>query len=200
MAHNSDKGHDSEIIRRVIDGEVDAFGHLVMKYGDYVMGIVKNHLPYSEVEETAQEVFLKAYQSLPSLKDGARFRPWLASIAVRTCYDYWRAQYRSREVPLSALTEKHREWLETVMTDNSADAFRSQGLRTEARELLDWALEKLSPEERIVLELVYLEERSVKEAAQLLGWSSANVKVRSYRARKKLHRVLSTVAARGGRA
>ncbi len=199
MAHTSDTGHDSEIIRRVIDGEVDAFGRLVTKYGDHVMGIVKNHVPYSQAEETAQEVFLKAYQSLPSLKDGKRFRPWLASIAVRTCYDYWRAQYRSREVPLSSLTEKHQEWLETVMTDTSADAFREQGRRTEARELLDWALDKLSPEERIVLELVYLEERSVREAAQLLGWSSTNVKVRSYRARKKLYRLLSTVATRGGR-
>lgn len=199
MAHNSDTGHDSEIIRRVIDGEVDAFGQLVTKYGDYVMSIVKNHVPYNQVEETAQEVFLKAYQSLASLRDGERFRPWLASIAVRTSYDYLRSQYRSREVSFSSLTEKHQEWLETVMTDDSADAYRSQGLRGEARELLDWALEKLSPEERIVLELVYLEERSVREAAQLLGWSIANVKVRSYRARKKLHRVLSTVAAKGGR-
>jgi RNA polymerase sigma-70 factor (ECF subfamily) len=57
--------------------------------------------------------------------------------------------------------------------------------------LLDWALAKLSPEDRMVIELVYLEELSVKEAADLLGWSAANVKVRSFRSRKKLHSLIS---------
>jgi len=56
---------------------------------------------------------------------------------------------------------------------------------------LDWALERLPAEDRMVLELVYLEDRSVKEAARLLGWTAANVKVRSFRSRRKLHKLLN---------
>jgi RNA polymerase sigma-70 factor (ECF subfamily) len=63
----------------------------------------------------------------------------------------------------------------------------------EAREILNWALGKLSAGDRMILELVYLEGFSVKEAAELLGWTKANVKVRSFRARMKLEQLLSIV-------
>jgi RNA polymerase sigma-70 factor (ECF subfamily) len=182
---------DNEVIRQVVEGNVNAFEHLLTKYKNYVANLVAKHLPYNHVEETAHEVFVRAYQSLPTFKGISSFKQWLSSIAVRTCYDFWRVRYRSRELLVSSLSEKHREWLETVISDSSSCSYYDQGARKEARELLDWALERLSPEDRMVLELVYLEGLSVKEVAELLGWSAANVKVRSFRSRKKLRKLLS---------
>jgi RNA polymerase sigma-70 factor (ECF subfamily) len=127
---------------------------------------------------------------LPSFKGESGFRQWLSSIAVRTRYDFWRKTYRSREVPMSVLTEKHQNWLEEVITEQSEQAINEKGSQNEARELLDWALRRLSAEDRMVMELVYLEGLSGKEAADFLGWSVSNVKVRCFRSRKKLEKIL----------
>ena len=162
-----------------------------------VLTIVKKHVPEDAVEETAQEAFVRAYQSLPTFKGTGDFSQWLSSIAVRTCYDYWRKAYRSREIPMSALNEKHAQWLEEVISQRPEEAPDEREPQMEAREILNWALGKLSAEDRMVLELVYLEGRSVQEAAELLGWSKANVKVRSFRARMKLEKLLSKVKEQG---
>lgn len=92
---------------------------------------------------------------------------------------------------MSALTEKHREWLEEVVTCASDVFYQDTILRKEASEVLDWALGHLSAEDRMAIELVYLEGMSGKETAELLGWSTANVKIRTFRARKKLRKLLS---------
>ena len=193
MQHDPIKSSDTEIVRRVLNGDVNAFEFLLIRYKDAVLKIVKKHVPYDDVEETTHNVFLRAYQSLPTFKGKSGFRQWLSSIAVRTCYDFWRKTYRSREVPLSALTEKHQKWLEEVIAEQSEQSINEKGSQNEARELLDWALGRLSAEDRMVMELVYLEGLSGKEAADLLGWSVSNVKVRCFRSRKKLEKILEEV-------
>jgi RNA polymerase sigma-70 factor (ECF subfamily) len=155
-----------------------------------VTGIVRRHVPPDRVAETAQDVFVRAYQSLGSFRQNDRFRQWLSAIAVRTCYDYWRRRYRRREVAVSQLTEAHRSWLEKVGAADAEQQWQALGNRAEARQVLDWALARLSAEDRMVIELVHLEERTVREAAKLLGWSTANVKVRAFRARQKMHRLI----------
>jgi RNA polymerase sigma-70 factor (ECF subfamily) len=186
---------DAEIIRRIIDGDVNSFEHLLKKYQDHVLRIIKRHIPYHEVEEMAQEVFVRAYQALPGFKEEGSFRQWLSAIAVRTCHDFWRKRYRSRELPMSDLSEKHRDWLEKILSNESDLSFNERSHIEEARELLDWALDRLSAEDRMVLELVYLEGFSVKEAAGLLGWSVSNVKVRSFRSRRKLEKLFKGAIA-----
>jgi RNA polymerase sigma-70 factor (ECF subfamily) len=190
MQNDPIKSSDTEIVRRVLNGDVNAFESLLIRYKDTVLKIVKKHVPYNDVEETIQNVFLRTYQSLPSFKGESGFRQWLSSIAVRTCYDFWRKMYRSREVPMSVLTEKHQNWLEEVIAEQSEQSINEKGSQNEARELLDWALGRLSAEDRMVMELVYLEGLSGKEAADLLGWSVSNVKVRCFRSRKKLEKIL----------
>lgn len=184
---------DSEIVQQVIQGDVNAFEHLLTRHRDYVLGIVKKHVPYHEVEETVQEAFIRAYKSLLTFRGKSKFKYWLSSIAVRTCSDYWRKAYRSQEVPLSSLSENHRNWLENALSDQSDLTHQDAGSQQEAKELLDWALGKLSPKDRMVLEMVYLEGLSGKEAADILGWSLANVKVRSHRSRKRLKKILEEV-------
>jgi RNA polymerase sigma-70 factor (ECF subfamily) len=197
MQNDSHRPSDADIVRQILDGNVDAFESLVTRYEGPVLKIVKKHVPPGEVEETVQNVFVQVYRSLATFKGEGHFSQWLSSIATRTCYDYWRRAYRSQEVPMSALTDKHREWLDAVVSEESERMVDEEVSRKEARELLEFALAKLSAEDRMVLELVYLEGLSVKDAADLLGWSTANVKVRSFRTRKKLEKLLRETMQEG---
>ena len=188
-----DKTADSEIVRRILKGEVDGYKVLMKRYADHALKIIKRRVPPSEMEDVAQEVFLKAYQSLSNFDPESHFQKWLATIAVRTCYDYWRQFYRTRESPVSTLSERHQKWLESIMASNACTVLERSLRQKEAREILDRAFGRLSPEDRSVMELVYLEGRTGKEAARLLGWSTTNVKVRTFRVRKKLKKLLSGI-------
>lgn len=183
---------DAAVIQRVLAGEVNDFEVLLEKYKRYVFSILQKHLPGDQVEDLAQEVFIRAYRSLPTLRNRPGFKNWLSSIAVKTAYDFWRRQYRSREVAMSALSTEGRNWLGHILAEASSRSFDRGNARQDAREVLAWALDRLSAEERVVIQLVYLEGFSGREAARQLGWSTANVKVRSFRARKKLRKLLES--------
>ena len=187
---------DSEIVQRIFQGEVNAFGLLLDRYKNHALKIIKKRIPAKDVEDVVQEVFVKAYQSLPGFDPQSHFKKWLSVIVVRTCCDYWRKSYRMREAPMSALSERHREWLEGVLASESTASPDNMTRQKEAKEVLDWALDRLSPEDRMVVEMVYLEGMTGKEAAELLGWSMANVKVRAFRSRKKLQKLLSGLLER----
>ena len=187
---------DSEIVQRIFQGEVNAFGLLLDRYKDHALNIIKKRIPAKDVEDVVQEVFVKAYQSLPGFDPESHFKKWLSVIVVRTCCDYWRKSYRMREAPMSALSERHREWLEGVIASESTTAPDKMIRQKEAKEVLDWALDRLSPEDRMVVEMLYLEGMTGREAAELLGWSQANVKVRAFRSRKKLQKLLSGLLER----
>lgn len=197
MKDDSPRPSDDDVVRQVLDGNVNAFEVLLKRHSEQVLRIVRRHVPHYDVDETAQEAFVRAYTSLPSFEGRGGFSQWLSSIAVRTCYDYWRKAYRSRELAMSTLTEKHREWLEDVLSGESERSSREEETRIEAVETLDWAMGNLSAGDRMVLELVYLEGLSVREAAELLGWTAVNVKVRSFRARRKLETLLRGVMEKG---
>ncbi len=188
-----DASDDSEIVRRILKGEINAYEHLMNRYKDHALKIIKRRVPTSEVEDVTQEVFVKAYQSLSNFDPESQFQKWLSTIAVRTCYDYWRRTYRDREMSISELSDKHRGWLAAVISSESTASADIMVQQEEAREVLDWAMDQLSPEDRSVMELVYLEGRTGKEAAEMLGWSRTNVKVRAFRARKKLKKLLSHI-------
>ena len=181
---------DKTVIERVLDGKVDDYALLLNRYGHYVSAIVNRHVPTDHVTETVQEVFVRGFSSLSGLKNGHGFKPWIASIAVKTCCDFWRKQYKSKEIPVSDLSDNHQEWLENVFSDKSRIDFERVARQKEASETLEWGLAKLSPEERMVVELVYLEGLTTKEASDLLDMSVVNVKIRCFRARKKLEKIL----------
>lgn len=142
-------------------------------------------MPLKDVDEVSQQVFLKAYRALARYRGEAPFAHWLAKIAVSRCHDYWRAAGRRREVDLS------QEGLERVVSAESKERFTEAQNRETSREILEWAMSKLSPDDRMVLTLVYIEEHSEKEAAELLGWSPAKVKGRVFRTRQYLQKLLA---------
>jgi RNA polymerase sigma-70 factor, ECF subfamily len=193
MHNESTIAADSDIINQVIKGHINAFETLITKYGDFVSRIVKKHIPYNEIEDVTQNVFLRIYQSLPMYKGTGEFKNWLSSIALRTCYDYWRKAYKSREIPMNSITEDHQKWLENAVSEGSTTSVQDKEGKKKATELLEWALGKLSAEDRMILELIYLEGHSGREVADLLGWSIANVKVKSFRLKRKLKAILNSV-------
>jgi RNA polymerase sigma-70 factor (ECF subfamily) len=164
---------------------------LLDKYQAYVVSIVKNHVPYRHIEEVAHDVFIRVYQSLSTFQNNSDFKYWLSTIAVRTCYDFSRKYYRNREMPMSSLSEQQQRWIDEAIFDQSHRSFTEAETQKEAKEVLEWALNSLSPEDKIVMELMYFQEYSVKETASLLQWSVAKVKMRSFRARKKLQKLLT---------
>lgn len=182
---------EETIIRRIIDGDVNLFEQILRKYEGYVLTIVKRHVPVNMIEDTAQEAFIRTYQALPDFQNQGGFRHWLSTITVRTCYDLLRKHYRRRECVMEPLSGDYTHWLDTLTSAESEEKFNRIARREEARELLDHVLKNLSAEERIVLELVHLEGYSCREAAEMLDWSTANVKVRAYRSRRKLRRLLT---------
>ena len=188
---------DTAVIREVLDGNVNAFERLVERYESHVAGIVTKHVPTESVRAVTHDAFVSAYQSLATYKAKKPFKHWLSRIAVRCCYDFWRSHYRTREVPVSAISKKNRDWVHDVLSEQSEKAFDADARREEAMDVLRWALDHLSAQERMVLSLTALEGYTVVEAAEFLGWSLSNVKVRSFRARRKLRKVLSGVMDTG---
>ncbi|MBN1884394.1 MAG: RNA polymerase sigma factor [Candidatus Krumholzibacteriota bacterium] len=181
---------DETIVQLVLGGDVDRFSALLERHRRYVFGIVAGHVPPESVEEIAHDVFVRAYRSLAAWKGTGGFRHWLAGIAVRTCKDFWRRRYRSRETTMNALSAEQADRIERAVADESAPDGETVFASREAAAILDWAMENLSAVDQTILRLVNIEERPVREAAGLLGISEANVKVRGFRARRKLRTVL----------
>ena len=186
---------DDDLVRRVVAGETECFEDLMLRHRNHVRRIVGNHVPHDRVAEVAQEIFVKAYTGLGTYRFEEPFPHWLATIAVRSCYDFWRTQ-QVADVPVSALTADHHRWIDRVMAARSDEDFAEQARREEASEVLQWALARLSPENRLVVTLVHLDGHSIREAAALLGWSVVNVKVRAHRARRALRNILEELETR----
>ena len=184
---------DARILKEIRAGDIDAYAQLMTKYQGRVSGIVSGHAPRDRVAELTHEVFVRAYRSLPGYRGDSPFGHWLAKVTVRTCHDFWRSEYRRRERPESELSEECRAFAEEAAALESSEAAEESASRQEAQELLTWALDKLSPTDRMVVTLTHIEERPVAEAAEMLGMSVPNVKVRAFRARKKLRELLGTM-------
>jgi RNA polymerase sigma-70 factor (ECF subfamily) len=195
MRENGANESDGEVIERIRSGDVDVFETLMDRYGERVARIAGSRVPREDVEDVVQDIFIRAYRSLSAYAGKGDFGWWLSKIAVRTCCDYWRGRYRSREKPISALSEDQAKRLARSMSEQSARAQADGAASRDARELLSWALGRLSPEDRAVLELIHIEGRPAAEAAELLGWSTVNVKVRAHRSRKKLRAILERLTA-----
>jgi RNA polymerase sigma-70 factor (ECF subfamily) len=198
MAQELDPSSDSGLVQRVVAGDTEAYAGLVRRHGPLVRRIVARHVPRDQTDDLTQEAFVRTFESLANFQLGTRFPEWLTTITVRACLDFWRGQYRRRETADSRLGESHQEWAERVTAARSQDAFEQETRRGEAREVLDYALAKLSPEDRLAISLVHLEGLSIEEASRQLGWSVANVKVRTHRSRRRMRKTLEELLGDGG--
>ena len=171
-------------LARVRQGDDDAARALVGHLWPLVSKIVRAHLPRRlDEEDLAQEVFMKMFAHLAQFRGEVPFEHWVSRVAVSTCLDRLRAQQRRPEWRWADLSEAEAETLDAVLAAQN-EPHPSQGLA--ARELVGKLLESLGVEDRLVINLLDLEQRSVAEIARLTGWSATLVKVRAFRARRKL--------------
>lgn len=141
-------------------------------------------------EDLAQDVFRKVFEHLPAYRQGSvPFEHWVARIASRTCLDALRAERRRPELRHADMSEQELEWLDYLRStdDEPTPAARSSA---SARELIQRLLSMLPAKDRIVLQMLDLEERSVADIAELLGWGRSLVKVRAFRARLRLKKLV----------
>ena len=115
------------------------------------------------------------------------------TITVRTCYDYWRRESRNKTVSFSSIEEEHDAWLEKAGSVQSVEEFESQVSRKETREILEIVMQKLSPKDRTLVELVYFEGWKLKDAAKVLEWKLSKAKVRAMRARNAMREHIKEV-------
>jgi RNA polymerase sigma-70 factor (ECF subfamily) len=181
---------EAELIAAVLGGDAASFEPLIEKYSPRVFATARRYARReSEVEDIVQEVWLKAFQKLGSFRGDAPFEHWLMRLAVRTCYDFLRAHQRNRESAFSELSDPEETWLERFVSQPESGQEQADA----ARQLIERILEQLSPPARLVITLLEIEDRSVKEIAQLTGWSVPLVKVRAFRARAEMRKLLAKI-------
>jgi RNA polymerase sigma-70 factor (ECF subfamily) len=182
---------EADLIAAVLKGDAASFEPLVEKYSPRVFSTARRYARReSEVEDIVQEVWLKAFQKLASFRGEAPFEHWLMRLAVRTCYDFLRAHQRNRETNISEISEAEDDWLERFAAEPESASENADA----ARQLIDRILDQLSPTARLVITLLEIEDRSVKEISKMTGWSVPLVKVRAFRARAEMRKILAKIA------
>jgi RNA polymerase sigma factor (sigma-70 family) len=183
-------------LRRVRERNQAAARELVEHLHPLVIRIVRAHLPRRTSEEDlTQEIFLKMFTRLDQYQGAVPFTHWVSRIAVTTCIDQLRAQKRRPEFRWSDLSEQEAEVLDAVTGDDSAVA-PDDALA--ARELVQRMLEQLKPDDRMIVQMLDLEQKSIAEISVLTGWNSSLIKVRAFRARRKLQKLFAELRKKEG--
>lgn len=181
---------EQQIIQRVLGGETGAFETLIVKYQPRIFATARKYARRdSEVEDIVQEIFIKAFKKLASYRQEAPFEHWIMKISVRTCYDYLRSHQRSKVSSFSDITQEDFDLLDVFGEDEHPDRENQEAVARLIHDLM----EQLKPESRMVLTLLDIEGKSVKEIAKLTGWSVSLVKVRAFRARKEMRKLLDRI-------
>jgi RNA polymerase sigma-70 factor, ECF subfamily len=191
---------DLDLARQAQAGDESAFAEIVRRYSPRVFSVASRFFRQRTlVEEAAQEVFLKAYTQLKSFEGRGSFEGWLTRIATNTCLNMVRGAKRRPEFTVSDLTEDEQGWLEQQSAGNGGEPASVEN-SVVATDLADRLLSVLSPEDQQALLMIDGEEASIKEVAEATGWSESKVKVRAFRARKKVREAMEKLLSyKGGR-
>ena len=143
--------------------------------------MVKNN---EDAEEVAQDVFLKAFTALKSYKGEAKFSTWLYKIAYYRSLDYLKKNKRQLQTSAIDISEEYS----IAALDETLDELES----AERKQMIRQAMEELAPDDSIIITLYYFEELSLKEIAKVMGLTPNNVKVRLFRSRSRMAKVLKS--------
>ncbi len=191
---------DLDLARQAQDGDESAFAEIVRRYSPRVFSVASRFFRQrSLVEEAAQEVFLKAYTQLGSFEGRGSIEGWLTRIATNTCLNMIRGAKRRPEFTVSDLTEDEQSWLEHQSASSGGEQPSVEN-SVVATDLADRLLSVLSPEDQQALLMIDGEDASIKEVAEVTGWSESKVKVRAFRARRKVREAMEKLLNRNKRA
>jgi len=172
-----------DYIRKVLNGEHAAYAFLVDRYKGMAYSIALKILENQEdAQDVAQEGFIKAYQQLHQFEGKSKFSTWLYTIVYRTAL----AKTKEARVRTFSITQQFRE---TFTDDYSAPQLALMQTEDEQRSV-NLAVNKLPKTDALLVILYYIDDNSISEIRQITGMSIANIKIRLFRARKKLEREL----------
>ncbi len=179
---DENKVADEMLVREFLDGNRDAFMHLVQRHQERVRNLIYSILGYSQVvDDLAQDVFIKVYQSLPNFRHQSAFSTWLYRVTVNRCRDEMRRNKVRRMFRLDSILEKDQP-VETATTERAE--------RILVDEALKHALQQLSESHRTIVLLKEVEGLSYEEIARVLQCGVGTVKSRLARARARLKSLL----------
>lgn len=175
---------DPEVVGRARSGDQQAFNQIVQACRKPILGTIRRLIGNpDDVEDVAQEVFVRVYYSLDQLRTDEGFEPWLYRLTVNAAYDYLRRKRRRHESRMSDLGEEQVTLAEAAEgAKKSADAVR----KTKARELVESLLATVSEQDRILLLLKEVEGLSLKELEKIYQVKENALKVRLFRARQRV--------------
>jgi RNA polymerase sigma-70 factor (ECF subfamily) len=173
-----DQQADAKDVAASKAGDAEAYRRLVQRHQPGIFRRMRRFArANSTAEELVQDVFVEAYFSLGTFSGRAPFEHWLNRIATRVGYAFLKRQSKLAKVAGNPAI------LESLPAPQAADP-------DDAAESLHAVLDRLSPRDRLVVTLIYLENRTVKQTADLTGWSQTMVKVQAFRARSRLKKLL----------
>jgi len=179
-----DMNSDQIYIDKVLSGDTNAFAYLINKYKDMAytiaIKIVKSH---EDAEEVAQDSFLKAFEKLNTFKGNAKFSTWLYTIVYRNSI----TKIRKKKVDTSGIDDY------VIDNHSEGDDFpQIEAMKNEEQQkYVKEAVNKLPEKDALLITLFYMNDNSVEEIEEITGLSQSNVKVKLFRARKKLNQTLS---------
>ncbi len=180
---------DDELIARVLAGDDDAYATLVARHTDLVYTIVLRVVrDEDDADDVTQEAFVRAYRALPRFRGDSKFSSWLYRIAVNRALTHLkRRKRRAATVDIAAGPHVEAEAVRSDRWENPERLVLDKELRHEVRD----AVGTLPPRYRVVVTLFYLEERSYKEVAEILGIPMGTLKTHLHRARALLKKALT---------
>lgn len=195
-----EQASDLELARLAREGDESAFAEIVRRYGPRVFRVAGRFFRRREqVEEAAQEVFLKAFTELGSFEGRGSLEGWLTRVATNTCLNLVRGAKRRPELTASDLSEDEGALIENLLADKASERQQAAERGMVAADLAGRVLEAMSPDDRMVLMMLDGEDASVREVAEATGWSESNVKVKAFRARRRMREAVEKLLARGVR-
>jgi RNA polymerase sigma-70 factor (ECF subfamily) len=192
MADDFDAG---ALVAAARQHDEDAAREMVRRLYPLVAKLVRSHRPRRTAEEDlCQMIFIKIFQKLPQFSGQVPLEHWVSRIAINTCINQIQAEKVRPEFRLADLSEE-----EVAVVHNLAATSDELGPDRSfaARDLVEQLFIALKPAERLVIDLLYLQQRSVAEIQAVTGWGASLVKVRAFRARQKLKRQLEQFSAEG---
>jgi len=190
----ADEGVSRELVAAVLRQDESAARELVRSLYPLVAKLVRAHRPVRSAEEDlSQMIFIKILQKLPQFSGKVPLEHWVSRIAINTCLNQIQAEKARPELREADLSEEQAAVVRNLAATTD-DLAPDQSFAS--RQLVEHLMNALKPADRLVIDLLYLQQQSVEEIRHVTGWSGALVKVRAFRARQKMKQLLSNMRAR----